>query len=141
METPKYVFSFSCTWDEWLTTLPAKNENHLLIGEASLRTLRSKKEIDKLYPGFCSAYEALTSAGCDEYLVTTVLKYCIAHAKEEGLDRFLVRTNTLASVQTGLTLGLTGEELLVFLTERAPVIAGVLLPDDVSTFTDHTSLF
>lgn len=131
METPTYLVPHGTLWSDWQVTLPARYDDSLKVGTEHERTQWYKDELDRLYPGFCAAFEMLTAMGCDEYFVTDVLKFSILHAQDEQLDAFLERSKTLLSVETALAIGLSGEALAVLLSNHAPAVDAPKLPNDL----------
>lgn len=119
METPEYVFSPPIEWNAWNSTGSYLGEIYFISYTKPFATLRSVHSVNDNYPGFFNALQKLESLGCDEFFVTSILKYCMLHSADERMDIFLERTFTDKVIQTAVSIGLSGEGLLSTLAQTS----------------------
>lgn len=131
MNTPEYFFHNSIRWDAWKATGPGYNSRELAIRGAFYKGVHTVAMLDAEYPGFSAAYESLCNVGCDEHLVTEVLKFCIIHAERESLDAFLLRTKLLSSVEAAVVIGVEAEALVQLLPTTIETGKVAEIPTDI----------
>lgn len=131
MDTPEHFVDFSLPWCEWAHTEIGVANYSVVVGAASFGpVLYTKTAVDAKYPGFVSAYESLTSIGCDRNFVTDVLKFCILRADGMDLTQFLEQSAMLNKIEAALAIGLSGPELAKMSVADGPVNDTTSLPDD-----------
>lgn len=117
-------------WSEWLTIDHTYSFDYE-VGSLSTTAVFRSEDVDAKYPGFTKAYGTLYDIGCDRDSTANVLKFCIISAAELDLYNFLTGTNTLAKVELGISLGLSGEELAAAISSGSRNTTGCALPGDL----------
>lgn len=134
MKTPQYFFHSSIRWDAWIVTVPGSTKYELIVGSDNYRVEHARGLLDAAHPGFAAVYDMLTKLGADQYLATSLLKFCILNSSDERLDKFISRAEIMGPIVNGIDLGLSGDELTsVLLTSALPKIDVELPSDDVFT--------
>lgn len=133
MKTPNHFVSSLVSWDNWISTQSVPAHNQYDCGSRRMHTHLNKTDVERMYPGFNKTYDVLTSLGCDNYFVTCVLKHCIIHANGAPLDTFFAQAEMQKAVETALSLGLSGYDLVAALTEANTTHPIVKLPKDIES--------
>lgn len=131
MNTPEYFMSPSTAWHNWVSTTAAHVDSHFICASAGRFVNSPKYYVEKKHPGFTAAYKTLVALGCDQYFVTSVLKFCIIHADSQ-LDDFLIASKVLKVIPTALSMGLTGDEFVASLSIGAIESTNISLPNDMT---------
>lgn len=135
MDKPTDIFGID--WDLWSVTYLFPFSGKFKFNYPQVDCVQTKSEVDTVYPGFSVAFAMLESKGCNGSLITSVLKYCILAANGEQLDSYLQSSNTLKAVDIALSIGLSGTELIAFLSDSPskPSLPG--LPDELCFVSTH----
>lgn len=130
MNKPKDMFGVD--WELWSTTYLHLHSAEVKFGCPLVNSVQSVTDVGKKYPGFTSALSTLSALGCSATLSTCVMKYCILNAGRESLTSFMQRTNVLATVESALAIGLSGEELTDAWLSSSHGSTKLDIPDDLN---------
>lgn len=132
MKKPPHSFANIMSWDDWKITFSDDSIDAVQFGYPQFITAQSKTLLDVGYPGFTAALALLEASGCDHYLVTSVLKFCIIQVNNEPLDTFLSSSPTLALVEHVLALDLTWDDNMAALAVTKVKDSTDNLPQDLA---------
>lgn len=132
MESPVNFIDKDTPWRPWdCTELGLPKKSIITRCEPFESASYTRATVEAEYPGFVRALENLFAIGCDKYLSTNVLKFCILQAKGLDVHAFLIESKTLSKVEAGLTIGLSKEELTALLSNGGSDAEVLPLPDDL----------
>lgn len=109
------IFGETIEWDGWSVTKFTANRNVFRVGNEFGVSVCSRGSVEREFPGFCKVFEQLSALGCDEHLVTIVLKHLIEQKNGRTLERRLENSDVLTKINVALALGITGDEFATYI--------------------------